>query len=100
VLHAAIGWLQTEREKANEEQKHMYDDLLHQYEHRLEAETGERDGEGYERLGEMLAVMRGAVQQERLTLMRLRDEGKVGDAVLRSVETELDLVDRRLDAVR
>ncbi len=100
VLHAAIGWLQTERATANEEEQHVYDDLLHQYEHRLEAETGEMDSEGRERFDEMLKVMRGAARQERLTLMRLRDEGRVGDGVLRDVERELDLVESRIDAVK
>jgi NhaP-type Na+/H+ or K+/H+ antiporter len=100
VLHAAIGWLQTERATAKEEDRHVYDDLLHQYEHRLEAETGEMDSEGRERLEEMLKVMRGAARQERLTLMRLRDEGRVGDGVLRDVERELDLVESRIDAVK
>jgi hypothetical protein len=78
----------------------VYDDLLHQYEHRLEAETGEEESEGRERFAEALQVMRGAARQERMTLMRLRDEGRVGDAVLRRVERELDLVESRLDAVR
>jgi CPA1 family monovalent cation:H+ antiporter len=100
VLHAAIGWLETERATANDSERHVYDDLLHQYEHRLEAETGEMDSEGRERFGEMLKVMRGAARQERLTLMRLRDEGRVGDGVLRDVERELDLVESRIDAVK
>jgi hypothetical protein len=35
-----------------------------------------------------------------VTLMRLRDEGRVGDGVLRDVERELDLVESRIDAVK
>jgi Na+/H+ antiporter len=100
LLHAAIGWLETERGTAKEEDRHLYVDLLHQYEHRLDAETGEEHSEGRERFEAMLRIMRGAGQQERLTLMRLRDEGRVGDAVLRNVERELDLVDSRIDAVK
>jgi NhaP-type Na+/H+ or K+/H+ antiporter len=100
MLHAAIGWLETEKETAKEEDRHFYDDVLHQYEHRLEAETGEEHSEGREKFEETLKVMRGAAQQERLTLMRLRDEGRVGDGVLRDVERELDLVDSRIDAAK
>jgi Na+/H+ antiporter len=96
VLQAAIGWLTQQREDADEGQRYLYDDLLDQYRQRLKVlRGGENTLEG-KRLKESLGIMQGAVREERLTLMRLRDEGRVGDEVLRIVEQELDLVDSRI----
>jgi Na+/H+ antiporter len=100
VLQAAIGWLQAERERAGEGQQHLYDDLLQQYGRRLKAVRNGGDTPEGVRFKEILEITSGAARQERMTLMRLRDEGRVGDEVMRAVEQELDLVESRIALVK
>ncbi len=66
-------------------------DLLHFYRIRLAAYNGE-DRERY-REGQRLARETRSV--ERGALMRLRDEGRIGDEMVRRLERELDLTDTR-----
>jgi CPA1 family monovalent cation:H+ antiporter len=40
-------------------------------------------------------IAKDAVDVERRTLLRMRDEGRIGDDVLRTLEYELDLTDSR-----
>ncbi len=47
-----------------------------------------------------MQVAREAAQMERKVLMRLRDEGKIGDETVRVVERELDLAETRIDVVQ
>jgi CPA1 family monovalent cation:H+ antiporter len=44
--------------------------------------------------------MRDVVQVERQTALRLRNDGKIGDEVLRKLQYELDLTETRLAAIR
>jgi monovalent cation/hydrogen antiporter len=99
VLAAAIHYLEEGRAAEGESAKHLYDDLLHSYEHRLAAVTGGAagsadglDGESYARLRD-IAV--GALGAERQTLLGLRDRARIGDDVLRTMERELDLAESR-----
>ena len=41
-------------------------------------------------------VMLDAMQVERTTLIRLRDEGEIDDEVLRTLQRELDLAESRM----
>jgi CPA1 family monovalent cation:H+ antiporter len=100
AIHAAMGWLRKERENADGEEQHVYDDLLHQYEHRLEAVEGEGRMQNGARFVEAMRVTQEAAHAERRVLMRLRDEGKIGDETVRAVERELDLAVTRIDVVR
>jgi CPA1 family monovalent cation:H+ antiporter len=106
ALEAAIGWLHEQRSDMGEGPHHTLDDLLHQYEHRLEAVRDDawhgssvpgRDDGG---MGTMTRLAQGAAQAERRVLIRLRDEGKVGDETLRTVERELDLMESRIAEVK
>ena len=104
MLEAAIGHLEEGRGHADSELQHGFDDLLHTYRHRLSLvlEAGARDEESqgdlevYERLR---AEAREVSEVERHVLIRLRDEGAIGDEVLRRLERELDLSETRRAAV-
>jgi monovalent cation/hydrogen antiporter len=78
---------------------HAYEDLLHQYGHRLEAlseDSPEGDAEGHRHSGGRFgALLRSAVETERQTMLRLWHEGRISDEVLRTLEYELDLTESR-----
>ncbi len=99
VLQEVMSFLQAGWEKAGDENAHAYEDLVHQYGHRLEllieqSETG--DHEGHSHAGAGLVSLAGtAVAVERETMLRLRDEGRISDDVLRTLEYELDLTESR-----
>lgn len=100
VLEAAVDHLEHGRAAATGELTHGYDDLLHRYRHRLAALDGARqqdredglDASTYRRLREIAGE---AVQVERQAMIDLRDEGQIGDDVLRRLQRELDLTETR-----
>ena len=55
------------------------------------------DGEDRE-LIEHREIQRTVIDSEREALMRMRAEGEIGEDVLRELERELDLEERRMDA--
>ncbi len=93
VLEAAIAELEDGRARDGQF-AHDYDDLLHRYRHRLEAVTEGDAGEGLpnEAAHRREMVLR-AVHAERKALIRLRDEDRIGDEVMRQLERELDLTE-------
>jgi Na+/H+ antiporter len=103
VLEAAMKYLVEEREFCGVEHTHVFDDLLDRYRHFL-AQVDEGTSEGDEHAREvyqhLLHAGAEAVRQERLALLRLRDEGKISDDVLRTIERELDLEDSRYRVVK
>jgi CPA1 family monovalent cation:H+ antiporter len=103
VVDAAMNYLVKEREFCGVEHTHVFDDLLDRYRHRL-AQVDEGTSEGDEHAREvyqhLLHAGEEAVRQERLALLRLRDEGKISDDVLRTIERELDLEDSRYRVVK
>ncbi|MGI8770035.1 MAG: Na+/H+ antiporter [Acidobacteriaceae bacterium] len=95
AIEEGLAQLRAGRERATGDAAHTYDDLIHQYQHRLAAVNGAGDlaaGETYRRLR---GISRDAAQTERNTLIRLRDEGQISDEVLRAVERDLDLTESR-----
>jgi Na+/H+ antiporter len=80
----------------------LLDQLRETYRHRSEHVEHQRDaaeGDGEDReLIEHREIRRTVLDAERETLSRLRAEGEVGDEVLRELERELDLEERRMDA--
>jgi hypothetical protein len=82
------------------------EDLLHRYQHRLEATIERQNGthpsaDGADpplRHQRRISLVRDALAAERRTLHRLRNEGTIGDEVLRHLERELDLTDVRFDS--
>ena len=69
----------------------------HRSEHVERARDASHDGEDRE-LIEHREIRRTVLDSEREALLRLRTEGEVNDQVLRELERELDLEERRMDA--
>ena len=102
LLGEAVAYLELGSRTAHDsEAEHGYEDLLHRYRHRLAAvcdachssDDEERDAvKRLERVGE---IALNTVQVERQALIRLRDEGRIGDDVVRKLERELDLEEAR-----
>jgi len=99
VLRAAVHHLEEERKRGGHGAEHLYDDLIHRYRHKLAAVGGGLDGDleaiDTETMTRSRSILEDALQTERRTLISLRDSGRIGDDVLRTMERELDLAETR-----
>ena len=96
VIESAILHLESARKKDSEELDALYNDLIHHYAQRLaslQASEEHKSNSGHER-HEALALE--ALRVERETAIRLRDEGRIHDEILRKIERELDLNESRI----
>jgi len=96
VLRAAIAYLHQPHSDKGEQVQHAYEDLLHQYEHRLEALNECGDPSVVADAPPMREAARMTLQVERQALIQLRDQDRISDDTLRMLERELDLADSRL----
>jgi monovalent cation/hydrogen antiporter len=96
VIEAAVSHLREAKEKDIDESTAVYDDLTGHYQHRLarvqRVEGSERNIADHDRHIELSLE---ALRVERETAIRLRDEGRINDEVLRRIERELDLSESR-----
>jgi monovalent cation/hydrogen antiporter len=99
VLTEIIDYLQSEEVSARTAaDRHGYEDLLDLYRDRLEAlsqpgaETPQSDPALFTQRRKLYLEV---VQMERRILLRLRDQGTIGDDVQRRLERELDLSEAR-----
>ena len=77
----------------------IYDDLASHYRNRLanlKVDTNPKDATANERHRSLFLE---GIAVERATAIRLRDEGRIGDNVLRRIERELDFDESRLTNV-
>ncbi|KAA6455703.1 Na+/H+ antiporter [Acidobacteria bacterium AB60] len=101
MLQAAIDFLRERRNSTTEEEEtHLYDDLLHQFEHKA-AEIDQCGPDGSLPKEEAASVTMGrlmldTIRREREELNLLRSDGRIGDNVHRVLERELDLSESRL----
>lgn len=101
MLQAAIDFLSERRNSANGDKEiHVYDDLLHQFEHRITSidlcGPGGEPTPSAENSVTMEGLLLDTVRRQRDELNSLRESGRIGDAVHRSLERELDLSESRL----
>jgi Na+/H+ antiporter len=103
ILEAALSYLEEARSKNAPESAEVFDDLATHYRNRLatiedgsEAEAG--IGPGFYKL--YLDVSRDVLRVERQTAVRLRNQRRISDELLRELEHEIDLGDARLQAKR
>jgi CPA1 family monovalent cation:H+ antiporter len=94
VTEAAVSHLEDARQRDSEQFAAAYDDLVRHYRQRLASlqprdESRDDAAEHDRQLGLSLEAMR----IERETVIRLRDEGRINDEVLRRIERELDLAE-------
>ncbi len=90
-----LAALRAGRERASGDEVHVYDDLIHQYQHRLAVVNHDGGPAGAEIYRRLRVISHDAAETERKTLIRLRDEGRISDEVLRAVERDLDLAESR-----
>ena len=100
VLEAAIAHVESLRSRDDGRHEHEYHDLLHRYRDRLKevsfAGAGSTQAEHLSASDlPRRSIALDAMQIERRTLIQLRDDGKIGDDVLRRLERELDLTEAR-----
>lgn len=99
ALEEAIAHLEEGRKNRGDAYFHAFDDLLDRYQHRLaDVDSGHDDSHedhGSHTYRQVVDAAEGAVQAERRAIIRLRDEGRISDDVLRTLERELDLEESR-----
>ncbi len=100
AVESGIAWLKSQRACSTEELYEVYDDLLHQYRHRLRAVSSAGHLRNDAHFGPYMEAALGAAQAERRALIQLRNEDKIGDETMRMVETELDLTESRIDVAK
>jgi CPA1 family monovalent cation:H+ antiporter len=101
MIDAAVSHLNDAKEKDSEEAAALYEDLTQHYGQRL-ASLRSVDGNPGQAAGHdrHLELSLEALRVERETVVRLRDEGRINDDVLRRIEHELDLSESRIITVR
>ena len=101
LLQAAIDFLSERRVSAQDEREtHLFDDLLHQYRHKIkEIDQCGPDGSVPDEGASTLTTSRlllETIRRERQELNQLRANGRIGDSIHRNLERELDLSESRL----
>jgi Na+/H+ antiporter len=97
VIEAAVSHLQSAQEKDSEASAAPYTELIRHY-HQLQASLQPSDSrpEDLADRERFLHLFLEALHVERETAIRLRDESRINDEVLRHIERELDLTESRV----
>jgi CPA1 family monovalent cation:H+ antiporter len=98
VISAALAHLDDARAKDDSQAAGVYDDLAQHYRERLDAVDAQVNEEREEapRKQKYDDLTRELLQVEREAAVRLRDEGRISDEVLRQLEHDVDLRETRL----
>jgi CPA1 family monovalent cation:H+ antiporter len=97
VIDAGLRYLAESRVQDSKELAPVYDELAHHYEQRLLELGGDRtpDAAAQDHLGLHQRLTAELARLERQIVVQLRDQGRINDAVLRTLERELDLNEAR-----
>jgi CPA1 family monovalent cation:H+ antiporter len=96
VIEAALSHLESIKEERSEELNDIIDDVIGHYRHRLASlQPAEANLEHVSHHFSFLEISRESARIERETVVRLRDEGRINDQVLRRIQRELDLIESR-----
>jgi CPA1 family monovalent cation:H+ antiporter len=99
VIEAAVSHLEHAKERDSEESAGLYEDLARHYRQRLASlQPGDGNEEAVTDHDRYSELSQETLRIERETAIRLRNEGRINDAVLRRIERELDLSESRLMA--
>jgi len=102
VIEAALEHLEKSRSKYGSQSAEVYEDLEQHYRHRLailsDAADGGEDSAGTLFYRRFTDLSRELLHVERRTAVRLRNERRISDELLRELEHELDLNEARLAA--
>lgn len=99
ITSTALSHLESARAQDLEDFAAVYDDLTHRYTRRLASlskDTAEENGMSHQELLRYRKILGELLRLERKTAVRLRNEGRINDEVLRKIEHELDLSETRL----
>jgi monovalent cation/hydrogen antiporter len=99
ITSAALAHLEEVRGQDLSDFAAVYDDIARRYTRRLASlgkETADGDGMSNQELQRYRAVLAELLRLERKTAVRLRNEGRINDEVLRKIEHELDLSETRI----
>jgi len=100
VIESAVSHLKYAKQKEGKESDAIYEDLTLHYEQRLSAlQPCDRDQADMADHVRHIELSLEALRVERDTAIRLRDEGRINDEVLRRIERELDLSESRIATV-
>jgi CPA1 family monovalent cation:H+ antiporter len=97
VIEAAVSHLEEAKERDIEESAGLYEDLARHYRQRLASlqPAGGNTDQAADH-GRYVELSLEVIRIERETAVRLRNEGRINDEVLRRIERELDLSESRL----
>jgi Na+/H+ antiporter len=97
VIDAAVSHLKDAKEKDSKEAAALYEDLTRHYRQRLASlQPGGGNQTALANHDRHLELSLEALRVERETAVRLRDEGRINDDVLRRIERELDLSESKI----
>ena len=96
VTAAAVAHLTEARDQDELRMGELYDDLIQHYQNHL-ASLHDADHEAAQMHNHFLELSLETLRVERETAIRLRNEGRISDIVLRKLERELDLNESRLE---
>jgi CPA1 family monovalent cation:H+ antiporter len=99
ITSTALSHLENARGQDLEDFAAVYDDLARRYTRRLASmskESSDDDGMSNQELDRYRKILGELLRLERKTAVRLRNEGRINDEVLRKIEHELDLSETRL----
>jgi len=99
ITSTALTHLESARAEDLEDFAAVYDDLSRRYTRRLASlskENSDDDGMSNQELARYRKILGQLLHLERKTALRLRNEGRINDEVLRKIEHELDLSETRL----
>ncbi len=104
ILQSALQYLDETRERMKPDLIEVYDDIAQHYRSRLaslsEDGTLSVDGIGADFHKQYVEVSRKLLKVERQTAVRLRNERRISDELLRELERELDFTDSKFAAAR
>lgn len=99
VVEAAVSHLEEAKHRDSKESAALYEDLARHYRHRLASlQPGDGNEEEAAHHHRYTDLVRETLRIERETAIRLRNEGRINDEVLRRIEREVDLSESRLMA--
>src|SRR6266849_335540 len=99
ITSTALSHLESARGQDLEDFAAVYDDLARRYTRRLASlskQDSDDDGMSNQELARYRKILGQLLHLERKTALRLRNEGRINDEVLRKIEHELDLSETRL----
>ena len=96
VTSAAVAHLEDAKLRDDSRSIEMYEDLAQHYRHRLASLGQAEDTDEAILHNRFLELSLEVLRVERETAIRLRNEGRINDTVLRRIERELDLNESRL----